>query len=391
MTTTEPSTEVALIVPAFELDDKSASELNTVFAPFHGEALKYIEASKAITVTSADQTREMRLCREYRLALKDIRVRLEKQHKVAKQDVLLRGRAIDGIKNIILAEIAPAEAHLLEQEQFAASAQAKLIADRAEARREQLTPYSDPSVFANLGEMEQGAFDTLFGNLKLAHEARLAAAAKAEADQIAKEAAEAAERERIRLENEKLKAEAIEREAKAKAERESALAAKTKAEAEAQAERERAAAELKAQQETARKEREAYEAQVRAQRAQEEAERQAQIKSEQEARVKQEAAAKKERDALEAKAKAEKDAREKAEAELKAAQEAERLKKEAVEKAVIAAKKAPDKTKLLTFAASIRALQVPELTTVEGEAVVSEISSQIEKFAAWVEKKASAL
>lgn len=82
-------------------------------------------------------------------------------------------------------------------------------------------------------------------NLLLA--AKIEAAKKADAERIAREQAEAAERERLRIENERLRAEAAEREAKAKAEREAReklereLAAK-KAEEEAKAKAEAASA-----------------------------------------------------------------------------------------------------------------------------------------------------
>lgn len=92
--------------------------------------------------------------------------------------------------------------------------------------------------------------------------------------------------------------------------------------------------------------------------------------------------AKIERDKAESKAREDREAREKAEAELarKKREEEERL----AEKQRLAeeAELAPDREKLKAFAAAIRALPVPTITSERGRAVIAQ---KIEEFAAWVD------
>ncbi len=52
---------------------------------------------------------------------------------------------------------------------------------------------------------------------------------------------------------------------------------------------------------------------------------------------------------------------------------------------------APDKAKLKAIAASVRKLEVPTVTTPEGEAVLAEIKAKIEGFAKWIEAQTEKL
>ncbi len=74
--------------------------------------------AKAIVVTDASQTGDMKMAREGRLFLKKIRVEAENTRKELKQQSLLEGKAIDGIANVIKALIVPIEDHLDKQEHF---------------------------------------------------------------------------------------------------------------------------------------------------------------------------------------------------------------------------------------------------------------------------------
>jgi len=125
--------------------------------------------------------------------------------------------------------------------------------------------------------------------------------------------------------------------------------------------------------EKARKEREAIEAKAKAER--EAAERElARIKAE------QEAAAKKEREA-----------REKLESELATKKAAEVAKAKAEAAASKKAAAAPDKTKLRTIAASVRAITFPTVSTPEASAVLADIEAKRESFAKWIEAQISTL
>lgn len=318
----------AIAIP--ERDALSPSLLANIEAGFKdsfAQAEQWREKALSIQITSIHQKDKMREAREMRLTLRGIRVAGEKKHKELKSDYLLAGRAIDGVKNILLASIEPLERHLAEQEQYAErlleQQRQALITERTEAIRP-FVPEGQPLPALEL--MDEKQWLAYLDDAKLLHEARIERSRREEAERIAREQAEAAERERLRIENERLVKEAAEREAAAKAEREAAE---------------------KAQREAAEK-------------------------------------ARKEREAIEAKAAAEKKAREKVEAELAANKAAEEAKAKAEAAAKKKAAAAPDKAKILAIATAVRAVQFPTVSTPEASAVLADIEAKRESFAKWI-------
>lgn len=413
--------QLLTVVHQSGLEPESQQRLIASFQPLFEQAEKWRQQVATIKVTDVSQVREMKMARESRLALREIRVKAEKARKALKEDVLRRGKAIDGIYNTLEFLIAPLEKSLLEQEQFAQRKEDERIAKVKAEREELLKPYGiDVSLF-QLGLMPDEAWANLLDGTRLSHEAKQEVARKAEVARIEAENARLAEEKRIRDENARLIAEKAEREAAEKAARE-------KADAEAKAAQARRNA-LKIEREVSlapyevdttfiplgdmeddkfkvllTNSKAGFEMLVRQRReAAEKAEtdRQSKIKADAEAKVAAERAAKEKSD-LEAKAaadKAEKDrlAKQLADAEARAAKDkADREKAEAgriaAEKS--AAKKAaaaPDKDKLGVLARSIRGIPMPKMATPEGQAIVTEIESQAKKFADWIEKKARAL
>lgn len=399
-------TSVQLVIPDDAkklLPPSLLSNIEEGFKSAFEQAEKWRQQALAIQITSLEQKTEMKLARTMRLALREIRVGGEKTHKALKADYLLAGRAIDGVKNLLLASIVPLERHLEEQEQFAermlAAQREKLIAERTLA----LAPYvADGQPLPPLADLTPEAFEGILSDYKLLREARLDAArkaAEAEAARVAaeveakakREAEEAAERARVIAENERLRqeaaaaaAKAAEVEAAAKAEREAAAEAARIEAARIEAER---AAEREAAAQAARE----AAAKAQAERAAMEAERQrveaARIAAEQEA-ARVAAAAKA------AQVKAENEARAMREAEAaRVAAEAARVAAEAkaAQEAKAKAERAPDKTKLATFAGTVRALSVPTATTPEGQRVAAEIAAKVESFAKWIETQTASL
>ena len=336
------------------------------FAPHFIEFHTLAEEAKAITVTQPKAARDMRL------ALKRVRVDAEKTRKAMKEDSLRRGKAIDGINSLLVYQLTPVEEAMDAIEKAEEIAEANRKAALQSMRADDLSPYADPT-FYDLGSMPEDQWTQLIAGAKAAHDAKIAAAAKAEAERIEAErlaaeaeakrkAEEAAERERMRAENERLAKEAeAARKAKEEAER-IAAAERAEAEAKAAAEREAARKEREAIEAKARKEREALEANAKAER--EEAARLARIEREK-------------REAIEAEQQAKADA------------EAKRI---ASEKAIAKrAAAAPDKRKVVVFAESVRNMAVPEMTTDAGRALAQTIASQRNKFADWLESEAKKL
>lgn len=394
--------ELLVVIEQNALPAEAAQSLTTSFAPSFKEAGEILAQSRQIVVTSPDQKLQIKLARDYRLALRAIRVGADKKRKELKDVSLRQGRAIDGFFNILL--------HLTDTEEQRLAAQEEFVERQEAARKEALkverTKFSvelgiDPNLY-QLGDMSEETFQNLIEGTRLARAAQAERERKAEAERIALAKAEAEERERIRLENERLKAEAAEKEAALKAERER-VAAEQQAAAEAarqeQAAREAAEAEKERLAEIERKRIEAANAKMIAEmKAKMEAEKAAADKAAAEAAE----AARQERLRLHALAEVERQKTEAARAAAETAAHNERVKREHLEAEArakreeeeAAARKAaaaPDKEKLLAFATAIRAVELPVLTSESALHLVATLVEQREKLAAWIEKKAEAL
>jgi hypothetical protein len=172
-----------------------------------------------LIVTDISQVREMKMAREARLALREIRINADKLRKELKEDSLRYGRAVQGVYNVIETNIIPIEKHLEAQEKFKEIYEMQQR-EALRIEREQLVFDVRQYMFANvnLGEITEEDFQRLWTGAKLQADAAQQAALKAESDRIAKEQAEAQERERLRVENERLKEEAFNREIERRAE-----------------------------------------------------------------------------------------------------------------------------------------------------------------------------
>lgn len=337
-----PSESKQLAPLALKLDEglepATAQSLREAFDSYFQQADEWRNKALSIQITRADQVREMKLARETRLALREIRINAEKTRKRLKEDSLRKGKAIDGIYNMLAFAVEPLEKHLLDQEHYIQRIEEERKAKLKASREAELIPLGVDVTLYQLGEMDEATFANLLETNRLAFAARQEAARKAEAERIERERQEAEER--------------------------------AKREAEAAAERER----LRIENERLQREKAAAEAAARAER---------------------EAAENARREAAEAQAKAEREARERAEAELRAKQETERKAREEAEAAAraaaAAAAAAPDREKLVALAKAIRELPIPELDSDMGKGITNLIRSQVEKFAAWIETQATKL
>lgn len=202
---------VALLVNDSGVDKSKAQFILEKFESFFKQAAEWESKAKELVITDASQTAEMKMARQARLALRDIRIEADKARKAMKEGALREGNLIQGIYNIIEGVISPIEKHLEEQEKFVQIQEENRRVQLRADRLEQLSKYMDNPDMYPLGEISEQAFQDLLNGAKLQYEAKIEALHKAEEDRIAREKAEAEERERIRLENERLKNEAIER------------------------------------------------------------------------------------------------------------------------------------------------------------------------------------
>jgi len=213
--------------------------LQSSFMPFFQQASDWKEKAMAIKVTHQSQKDAIKDARTARLALKGIRVETEKRRKEMKEDSLRKGKAIDGMANVIFYLIEPIEKHLQEQEDFAARLEAKERDEARYMREVEAGPYMGffPQSI-DLGAITDEDFGYLIKGAKLQKQA-----ADNERKRQEEEAAETARkeqeaREAQRLENIRLKTEAEAAEKERLIEREAANKEWRKVQNELDAERE---------------------------------------------------------------------------------------------------------------------------------------------------------
>ena len=114
----EQNNELVRVINESGVEQSTALTLQSSFLPFFEQAEQWKIKAESLVVTDASQTREMKMAREARLALKDIRVSADKTRKALKEDSLRYGKAVQGVYNVIDYLIAPIEKHLEEQEKF---------------------------------------------------------------------------------------------------------------------------------------------------------------------------------------------------------------------------------------------------------------------------------
>ena len=367
------ASELATVIRENQIAPTEAQSLVDAFQPSFMEAKKLVDEAARLTVTDATQVTEIRASGKLRKQLKDVRTNANDIRKALKEDSLRRGNAIQGMYNVLLLLIEPAESRLMEQEKFAERKEAERKAALKRSREELLAPFGIDTSFYSLAEMPEPTFAQLFDSSRLSHEAMIERKRQIEADRIAAEASRIAEEKRIREENERLR---LEQEAKDKE-----LAAERR-----KAEHERLAAEARERairaesEQKALAERQAVEAREKAAKAKAKAERDA-----------IEAKARQEREKIEAQAKADREARERAEQEIETRRQQEAADIAAAAEAKRLAAAAPDHDKLVAFAATVRALEVPAVSTTEAKIIANEIAAKVKAMATWIKAQAAKL
>ena len=322
--------QVLDVIESAGLEQDTTKTLREKFLPFWEQAEKWREIAENLVVTDESQTREMKMAREARLALRAIRVDADKTRKALKEDSIRYGRAVQGVYNVIEYLIKPIEEHLLEQEQFVEIKRQKEREAMHMEREQAIGPYMEwlPDNFqlsltnTPWADVTEEKFNSLLSNARAAKETHEAEQARLEAERIAREKAEAEERERIRKENERLRAERAELE-------------KQQAEERARMEAERKAAEEQAQKERAERER--------------------------------------------------------LEAEARKKEEEEKARKAAENEARRRAAAAPDKEKLMAFAAELSAIEVPAVEDKQARRIREELENRMSAIAKWLREEAERL
>ena len=354
-TTTTASPDDRLALATKDLDKDSAIAVRASFGSLLTQAEDWGRRARALVVTDEADVAGMKLARESRLALRQIRIAAERARKSMKEDALKRGQAIDGAYKVIASLIEPLEEHLLEQETFAERAEKRRCEERAAERAQTLRALEvDPAMYADLGGMPAEAWETVRLDAERAKAAREEARRREEEARVEAERQAAARREQERLEAEQRERERAERERAREEENARLRAEAAKREQEAKAERARLQAEADARAAEERKAREKAEAEARRQR---------------------EAAENARREAEQLRAKAEQERRD------REAADEQRRADEAAERERLAG--ASDREKLAALGAVLGAIELPTCTTVKGRDAVARVA----KMVAWVQER----
>jgi len=297
METTEVTNELVQLVETSGLEVTKQNQIAETLGVFFNKASEWDSTIKSIVITSPEETGKMKMAKEGRLTLKNMRLEAEKIVKAKRDEVkyamanfVLEDKLWLKAGQMMEATFKNLETKLEEKEKFAERWEAEQKEKLKAERLALLLPLGFQ--FENgfdLGNMDEKMFQSLKLGLETAKKEKEDAERKAEEAMIAKEKAEAEERARIKAENERLKLEAEAKEkqladerAKAEAERKAieARSAKLKAEADAK---------LKAEKEANEK----LQAEIRAKaEAEEKAKKDAEIKAAAELKAKQQAEAK---------------------------------------------------------------------------------------------------
>lgn len=178
------------LITESKVEQSTALTLQNAFLPAYDQLIQWSEKAKTLVVTDGSQTREMKMAREARLALKDIRVNANKTRLALKEDSTRYGKAVQSVYNLIEGLITPAEKHLETQEKFVEIQEEKRKKELWSVRSSELLAYREfvtPGQFAELGEITEEEYQKVIEYCKQALENQIAEQAQAELDRIEKE------------------------------------------------------------------------------------------------------------------------------------------------------------------------------------------------------------
>lgn len=218
--TKEAEEKSLAIIQENDLSSEEATSLKNALDPFFQQADEWVTKARTLKVTDDTQIEQMVEARKVRLELRDIRVNLDKKRKELKEESLRKGRAIDGMANVLKFLIEPIEEYLEKQEKFVEIREEERKARILGERTEKLQSIGVDPAFYDLKEMTEETFNQLVTTAEENAKLKKEAEERAEADRIEKEKKEAEEREAQKIENDRLKAENDAKEAELKKERE---------------------------------------------------------------------------------------------------------------------------------------------------------------------------
>lgn len=210
---------------------EDGSQILATFQSMFQEAEKWRLQALTIKVTDASQTREMKLARESRLALKEVRGKVESNRKALKESIIRRGKAIDGIANVFKDFVVPIEEYLENQEKFAEREEEKRRKALADTRYNELSAIGFDSTGFDVAMMDEEKYQAV---VRMAKQQKADREAQAEKQRLEEEEAR---RQHAVMEEERRKQVAQANAEAAEARKKEAEARRIAAEAQAEANR----------------------------------------------------------------------------------------------------------------------------------------------------------
>lgn len=196
---------------------EKSEQIKATFAPmvtmlegYESRVNEIVKQSK-IEITK-DVCADAKRCR---LDIVKVRTQTKELHKKNKAEILIAGRAIDGIKNVVTWAVSEKEAELKKIEDHFVNIERERLLTLESDRKQMLADQSDVDVFSltiDIKNIDDEVWKAYFASKKQERLDRLQAEKEAEEQRIKEEQSRIEEEKRIRAENEKLKLEAIEAE-----------------------------------------------------------------------------------------------------------------------------------------------------------------------------------
>lgn len=207
--------QLVTILKEGNIEKSESQKLYVEFAPLFQMAKEFEEEAKSIKVDSIDQKDEMLKAREMRLKLVRFRGECDTRRKELKDESLRKGKAIDGMANIIKYLFSGTEAYLKTQEEYAKNIEKQRLQKLKEERENELSDYGvdNPSVY-NLHCLSEVSYKELLNTFKERLKLKIERERKEEEDRVAAAKKETERLKKLEKDNKKLKEEAKEKEDK---------------------------------------------------------------------------------------------------------------------------------------------------------------------------------
>jgi hypothetical protein len=208
-TSATPTTEsaVSTAITKFNVESGTAVALREFFEPLERQANEWKEKAFQLVITDASQTEQIEEAKKARLSVRQIRLAIEKLHKEKKEDSLRKSQVLDLIKRTLVDLIEPIETHLKQQEDFVELQERNRAVELYKSRLAELEPYRVPGDnidVLDLGVMSEVVFNGIKTGVINAHTAREQEKADEAKAKLEQEQAKEKEIEKLKLKNERM-------------------------------------------------------------------------------------------------------------------------------------------------------------------------------------------